>query len=216
MKNQLSFEEQRNVESFLEKRLSTGYFNGFSFEAEKTDEVGHSHGPGVQREVSNLLSEIFDVTYSTKNGKKLTRALADCLLDGQINSIKFGVCEKGQPNLGSMKRILDEVVNKGNNTLYVTWVNFNLTENKLKVWFVNILDFVDCLTWNAGTGQVMIDKSKMTKKYKEYLDGKRSAMDLGQVQEHLKTLYRDGMERHLALKRKQMEKMLKMFDNKAS
>lgn len=214
MKKQLSFNEQRNVESFLEERLSSGYFNGFSVEAEKTDEIGHSHGPGVQKEVSKLLSEIFNVTFSTKNGKKLKRALADCLLDDQINSIKFGVCEKGSPNLGSMKRIIDEVVNKNNNTLYVTWINFNLIDNKVKVWFVNILDFVDCLTWNGGTGQVMIDKSKMSKKYKEYLEGKRGFMNMKQVQERLRKLYNDGMKRHIQLKTRQMEQMLEMFNKK--
>ena len=207
MKTKLTFEEQRKVELYLQEELSKGYFKNFLQEIEKTDEIGHSHGPGVQKEVAKLLSNMFEVTFilDNKNNKK-KRALADCLIDGVINSIKFGISKKGQPNLGSMKRIMSEVIEKNNNVMYVTWVHFDIETNEVKVWFINILDFCDCLTWNAGTGQMMIDKVKISKKYQEFISKKREETPSNEIKNCLMNLYEVGMEKHIKLKQKQLQK----------
>ena len=75
MKTKLTFEEQRKVELYLQEELSKGYFKNFLQEIEKTDEIGHSHGPGVQKEVAKLLSNMFEVTFilDNKNNKKRGR-----------------------------------------------------------------------------------------------------------------------------------------------
>jgi hypothetical protein len=110
-----------------------------------------------------------------------------------------------------MKKILKLVVKGDCSDLYVTWVNYDVGTKSVKVWFVNILFFVDCLSWNGGTGQIMINKQRLYVEYEKYINKEKVLPDMKEIKEKLINLYDVGMSKHIELKEKQHKDTLEKF-----
>ena len=89
MATKLTFTEERTIENFLTKKLPESYFKNFDEEIQKSDEIGHSHGPGVQKIVGKLLSEHCELDYEKdKKGNPIKRAFSDNIIKGNPNNVK--------------------------------------------------------------------------------------------------------------------------------
>jgi len=204
-----TFEQEREIEDFLVKKISS-YFNNFDDELLKSDEIGHSHAPGVQKKVGTLLSELYEVSYETnKKGKKKKRAFSDNLIMGNPNNVKFGV-SVGQPNLVSMNRMITNVIEHNLSCYYVTIVFYDRHTKQIKIKFVNILQFMDCLAYNAGPGQIMLKQEKFNKEYEKYIKGERNVINKKDINNKLIDLYVTEIDKHVELRQKQKEKILKL------
>jgi len=213
MKTKLTFDQERKIEQYLTQKLSEEYFANFDIEIKKSDELGHSHGPGVQKMVGKLLSEHFDITYEKdKNGKPKKRSFSDNLIQGHPNNVKFTIINSGSPNLVSMNRMINHVFNSKNDTYYVTIVHYDIPTQVLKVNFVNILQFVESLRYNSGPGQIMINQERFYSEYEKYLKNEKPVKDYEQIAKELAPLVILEREKHIALRTKQ----LKDFKNKYS
>jgi hypothetical protein len=214
MKTKLTFDQERKIEQYLTEKLSQEYFVDFDTEIKKSDEVGHSHGPGVQKIVGKLLSEHFDIDYEKdKRGKHKKRSFSDNIIQGYPNNVKFTVIDSGSPNLVSMNRMIDHVFKLNNDTYYVTIVHYDIPTKVLKVTFVDILQFVECLRYNSGPGQIMINQEKFYLEYKKYLKNEKSVKDYGQITKELSPLVILEREKHIALRQKQLTDFKNKYSN---
>ena len=69
-----------------------------------------------------------------------------------------------------------------------------------------MFDYIDYLTWNSGTGQIMIKESDFYKDVDTYEP--KDTLDIKKLK--IKSLYDDGMEKHILLR---VEQYLKNTDN---
>lgn len=211
MKKPFSFDEERKIESQVKLGME-GYMVYLKDVESKSDELGHSHGPGVQKEVGKILSEEYSVTnVLTKNGKKPKRAFADNIIQGFYNNVKFTATEKGNPNLGSMNRMIKHVLDDNNSEYYVTIVKYLTKKKDWEVQFVNILQFVDCLTYDAGPGQIMINQSNFEIEYKKYLNGQRTLKNYDTIYNEIYNMACVKRESHIELRTKQFNDFVNKY-----
>jgi hypothetical protein len=206
MKNTMfSFDEEREIELYLEEKLNP-YFIKFLNRVDKSDEIGHTEGPSLQKEVGRVLSEKYQIDYVLdKKGKKKTRAFADNIVDGRYNNVKFTIKNSSTPNIGSMNRMIEHVLEEKNQVYYVTIVHFNLETKTIKVYFVNILQYVDCLGYDSGTGQIMVNQKKFHKEYQKYIQGKKETKTTLEIEKKILELAIKQQERHIQRKTKKLE-----------
>jgi hypothetical protein len=206
MATKLTFTEERTIENLLTKKLPESYFKNFDEEIQKSDEIGHSHGPGVQKIVGKLLSEHCELDYEKdKKGNPIKRAFSDNIIKGNPNNVKFTTKNSsGQPNLVSMNRMIKHVFENHNDTYYVTVVHYDMTTKTVDVKLVNILQFIDCLSYNSGPGQIMIKTEIFDSEYKKYIKNERPVKDYYQITKELAPLVILEREKHIQLRQEQL------------
>lgn len=206
MKTKFTFYQERQIESFLKEKLHDSYFVDFDSEIEKSDEIGHSHGPGVQKIVGKLLSDHLEVEYEkNKKGENKKRAFSDNIINGFINNVKFTIKENGCPNLVSMNRMIKHVFDKKNDTYYVTMIYYNIINKLIDVKFVNILQFIDCLIYNSGPGQMMIKQELFISEYNKYINNLRPIKNYSEITKDLAQLIVVERQKHITLRQKQLD-----------
>jgi hypothetical protein len=214
MKKPFSFKEEREIENHVESGMGE-YMNYLKEVESKSDELGHSHGPGVQKEVGKILSEKYDVkNILNKNGTKRKRAFADNIIEGFFNNVKFTSTDKGNPNLCSMNRMIKHVLEECNSEYYVTIVKYLVNLKNWEVQFVNILQFIDCLTYDSGTGQIMISQKNFEIEYKKYLKGERKSKEFNIIYDELFNMAVNKRKSHIVLKTKQLDNFINKFNRK--
>ena len=79
----------------------------------------------------------------------------------------------GQPNVVSMKRLLDYILRRQIDSYYLLIVKFDLSETIThKLYLIDLLEWTDFITYNAGPGQIMLRERELY-----------SALDSGHVPE---------------------------------
>jgi hypothetical protein len=211
MKTPFNFNEEREIEVHVKSGMEE-YMNYLKEVESKSDELGHSHGPGVQKEVKKVLSKKYDIKeVVNKNGTKPKRPFADNILKGFYNNVKFTTTEEGNPNLGSMNRMIKHVLKQSNSEYYVTIVKYLANKKDCEVQFVNILQFIDCLTYDAGPGQIMITQKKFEIEYQNYINGKRPIKSFNEIYNELREMAIIKRKSHIELRKKQLDKFENEF-----
>ena len=117
----------------------------------------------VDDKTTSLLKVNLDIRYEgDHNGSIKKRSMGDVWVHSQgifnpVN-IKSGLQGmKGQPNLVSMQKLLDYLCNRWIDSYYLLIVKFEL-RNRLSpdVYLVDLLDWTDFVTYDAGPGQIML------------------------------------------------------------
>ena len=207
----ISFDRERELELIITNQLSNTYFNQFDNEIIKSDEIGHSHGPGIQKAVCSILKNNCSVSFEVdKKGIKKKRAFSDIVWENLPTNIKFGV-SVGSPNLVSMKRMLKKVNENYLDSYYVIFVHYDVSTHQIKTRIVNILQFTDCLEYNGGPGQIMVQQAKFNIEYGNYVSKKRSLKSYNEIKKDINTLYVNRMERHIQTKQRQLDNHKKKY-----
>ena len=64
---------------------------------------------------------------------------------------------RGQPNVVSMQKLLDYILNRWIDSYYLLIVKFDLSAGiSHKSYFIDMLDWLDFITYDAGPGQIML------------------------------------------------------------
>jgi hypothetical protein len=173
-------------------------------------ETGHSNASPMEDVVRDILIDKLGAKESDKD-----RSLADIYLNGNYINVKFGspkIAKKtnkpkyGQPNMCSMNRIMSEFYSQSTiDSYYIIKVNINNHTNTYSLNIFDMFDYIDYLTWNSGTGQIMIKESEF---YKD-VDTYEPQDTMGIKKSKIKSLYDDGMEKHILLR---VEQYLKNSD----
>lgn len=138
------------------------------------DEVlEHIHFDSTVKEVGHAFADRFESTlakklmiksdkYSKPHSLK-DRDPADWFSDSVPTNCKFGYDKKGQPNLISFKRFFDGLVS-GELEEYII-ISVDAKTKDIKVF--RLIDWLDCVNYNTGTGQLMLKESVLNKIYDE-------------------------------------------------
>lgn len=117
----------------------------------------------VDDRTSALLKISFDTRHEgTASGTLRKRSMGDIWIasEGIFNpiNIKSGLQDmSGQPNLVSMQKLLDYLFRRWIDSYHLLIIKFSLSpEITHRVFFVDLLDWLDFVNYDAGPGQIML------------------------------------------------------------
>ena len=161
-------------------------------------EKGHSNASPMEDVIREILIEKLGGDETNKD-----RSLADVMLDGNLINVKFGSPKKGkngtfkygQPNMCAMRRIMKEFYYDSTiDSYYIIKVNLKNGEYTLHVF--DMLDYIDYLTWNSGTGQIMLKENDFYNIINTYVP----SLNIEEKKTKIKDLYDFGCEKHILLR----------------
>lgn len=127
-------------------------------------EPGHRMADYVDDKTTAVLKVNFDTRYEgDSKGAIKKRSMGDIWTRSRgiynpIN-IKSGLMGmNGQPNLVSMQKLLDYLFNRWIDAYYLLIVKFEDTRTRITphVYMIDLLDWLDFVTYDAGPGQIML------------------------------------------------------------
>jgi hypothetical protein len=126
-------------------------------------EPGHRMADYVDDKTVSLLKVAFDTRYEADvRGRVKRRSMGDVWIrsNGMYNpvNVKSGEQMKnGQPNLVSMQKLLDYIFRRWIDSYYLLIVKFDLGNPiQHKTYLIDLLDWLDFVAFDAGTGQIML------------------------------------------------------------
>lgn len=160
-------------------------------------ESGHSNASPMEDTIREILVE----KLGAKAGSK-KRSLADVVLRENLINVKFGSPDVssgkpsyGQPNMCSMNRIMKNFYNKSEiDSYYIVKVNMHAGDYSVHVF--DMLDYIDYLTWNSGTGQIMLKESE----FYSIADTFEPSFTIEEKKQKIKALYDFGSKKHILLR----------------
>ena len=164
-------------------------------------ERGHSNASPMEDVIREIIIEKM-----AGNDTKKDRALADVILDGNLINVKFGSPKKnksgnykyGQPNMCAMNRIIDLFYKKDKiDSYYIIKVNLSSHgSSQYSLHVFDMLDYIDYLVWNSGTGQIMLKESEFYRDVDNFIPN----FTIEEKKKKIKALYDEGMEKHILLR----------------
>jgi len=125
-------------------------------------ERGHRIADLVEELTVTHLESSFDVRHQLRNGSRRARSMGDLWLksSGMYNpiNVKAGVHGVGgQPNLVSLAKLTDALLDHLIDSYYLLFVKFTDTEPPTPdVEIINLLGYLDFVHFDSGTGQMML------------------------------------------------------------
>lgn len=170
-------------------------------------EPGHRIADYVDDRTCALLKVNLDTRYEGDGkGSHRMRSMGDIWVhsNGMYNpiNIKSGLQNmKGQPNVVSMQKLLDYILKRWIDSYYLLIIKFDMSRNTHKLYFIDLLDWLDFITYDAGPGQIMLKEqdlyeaieSKRTPEYKDIFEKVEVLFDLFERQ--LKALFTNRQQR---------------------
>jgi hypothetical protein len=166
----------------------------------KGKEIGHKLADLVDEKTTALLQ----VKYLTKrqcdkNGHTRNRSMGDLWLkDGALYhpiNVKTGVVgAEGQPNLVSLKKVLAAIMARQIDSYYLLIVKMGISTAGIvpNVYLIDMLDWLDFVTFDSGPGQMMLKAKKF---FAEYDPDRQATLDIKAKLSRLMDLYEDGERR---------------------
>jgi uncharacterized protein YutD len=150
-------------------------------------------------------------------GQKRSRSMGDVwLLENEIYhpiNVKTGVVGlEGQPNLVSLKKILTAIINRQIDSYYLLVVKMRIDNNLIEpsIHFVDMLDCLDYITFDAGPGQLMLKASRF---FSEYQAQAKNNKSIQQKVQRLMELYEDGEQRLRINRDQDLQKYRKEYES---
>lgn len=128
-------------------------------------EPGHRMADYVDDKTTALLKVELDTRYEGNvDGSIKKRSMGDIWVraNGVYNpiNVKSGLQDmRGQPNVVSMEKLLNYLFRRWIDSYYLLVVKFDISkrdEIAHRVYFFDLLDWVDFITYDAGPGQIML------------------------------------------------------------
>jgi hypothetical protein len=183
-------------------------------EIRKPEIVGIAKGKEIGHKLADLVDEkttaLLTVKYLTKHqrdaqGRKRSRSMGDLWLNDNgiyhpVN-VKTGIVgAEGQPNLVSLKKILSGIMARQIDSYYLLIVKMKIAAKEIDptVYLVDMLDWLDYVTFDSGPGQMML---KAVKFFNEFDPANTKLKPIKDKVKRLMDLYEDG-ERRLKENRK--------------
>lgn len=182
-------------------------------------EPGHSYGEKIEEilaeKLSNKYPEKFALPIKNKNKGRQTRKMEDLIWipSNDLINIKFGY-EKGngQPNMVSFNRLCKNYCDNLIDSYWVILIDVIRNKKKelnKKVYMFNLLDSLDYVNYNYGTGQIMLKENQFFSNYdsNKYFNDTKSNIIL-----KLKNLDNIAFNSHIQLKEKQHKEKQEKFN----
>ena len=168
MLNKQMIEEIRDLtQSFWDQEVKQADFISMA----SGKEIGHRIADSVDERTTNLLKGRYDTRFEHDiGGKKRPRSMGDIWLkfDGIFHPINVKAGEfgsNGQPNMTAMGKLLESLLTHQIDSYYLLIVKFSLPKSAPMViiptvYFVDMLEYLDYMTFNSGPGQIMMQEAK--------------------------------------------------------
>jgi hypothetical protein len=181
-------------------------------------EVGHRIADYVDdRTTDNLSSEnALTAKFECKsNGRKMLRSMGDIWIKSNdiynpVN-IKAGIVTEGSPNIVSLTKLLKRLLALQIDSYYLLIVKFiKLQENyQPRLYFFDLLDYLDFTTFDLGPGQMMLQE----KKFYEYADSGQTppTLSLHDKVDKCVTIMHDAYERLLKNRKTRINNLTKQI-----
>lgn len=133
-------------------------------------EIGHRIADSVDETTTNLLQGRYETCFEYGKLTKRSRSMGDVWLKSagiyhpiNVKAGEFG--SKGQPNMTAMGKLLESLLTKQIDSYYLLIVKFILPKSAStaiipKVYFVDMLEYLNYMTFNSGPGQIMLQEAK--------------------------------------------------------
>lgn len=207
----ISYNFRKKLEKILQPKMEKYFFTNDAKKLLSGKESGHIMGTIIEEMCGDILKENgYTITKEVnKLGEVKARAHSDFNIvtnDCSVNrvNVKFSSETNGQPNICSINRMMDALRDGVIDGYYMLKVKYDRTTNKTKVYFVDILDYIDCLTFNGGTGQIMLKEKDF---YIDY-ESDKALNDLSIIKKRklIYDMYDKKLDEHIKLKTKQRMK----------
>jgi hypothetical protein len=182
-------------------------------------ESGHSYSDRIESLTKKYIIEKaaeygLDYIDPPKKRDKFDIIVVDEFSKKRGINIKFGSSyELGQPNICSMKKILKSYIIPDNRLELMKegyWIfKIRILNDDLKdvsISFFNIFDKPHCLTYNTGTGQVMLDERKFYDQL-PYTSSPEDFLDI------IHNLYVSGYKKHIQKKAREYRETYGLLKN---
>ena len=187
-------------------------------------EPGHRMADYVDDRTTALLKVHFDARYEgDAHGNVRKRSMGDIWLYSQsvynpVN-IKSGLQHmNGQPNLVSMQKLLDYILRRWIDSYYLLIVKFDISPPVThNAYFVDMLDWTEYITYDAGPGQLMLKERQFYDAYHSGLVPQRRS--LPEKVEILFALFERQLESMFANRKARLQRqreLLSRFDDSSS
>jgi len=194
-------------------------------------EIGHRIADYVDERTTGMLEESFQTVHELDGqGRARARSMGDVWLrsGGIYNpvNVKAGEAGKnGQPNMVSLTKLLDALLSHQIDSYYLLIVKMRLAtvpasadvpessltpdEITANVYFVDMLDYLDYITFDAGPGQTMLRE----KQFYEAVDAgwAPGRLTIGDKVSRLIDLLEDGDRRLIENRAKKMDRLRDSF-----
>jgi hypothetical protein len=185
--------------------VTTAYWRA---EVRKPEIVGIAKGKEIGHKLADLVDEkttaLLTVKYLTKHqrdaqGRKRSRSMGDLWLNDNgiyhpVN-VKTGIVgAEGQPNLVSLKKILSGIMARQIDSYYLLIVKMKIAAKEIAptVYLIDMLDWLDYVTFDSGPGQMML---KAVKFFNEFDPADTTPKTIKDKVKRLMDLYEDGERR---------------------
>ncbi|KKU59913.1 MAG: hypothetical protein UX81_C0006G0007 [Parcubacteria group bacterium GW2011_GWA2_47_12] len=160
----LSLEMRNKIETatrnFWDEKIKESSFA----EIAQGTEIGHRIADLVSDKTTGLLAVEFTAMFQrNKAGHKVPRSMGDIWIahEGIAHpvNVKASIADNGgQPNMVSMKKLLAALLEYRIDSYYLLFVKISNTDElfSAKVHFVDMLDYLDYVTFDSGPGQIML------------------------------------------------------------
>lgn len=198
------------VKSILEKEFKKFFIKPNIQLLLKGKESGHTLASEVETYTSDILEKYgYDISYEIhtsgkKKGSKKDRANSDFIFNKHRVNVKFSSEIEGQPNICSIKRLMDGLINGDIDGYYLLKIKYDRINKKLSVYFFDVLDCLDVVEYNGGPGQTMLKEKKFYEKYSKINSIKRKSIE--EKINSIFELYEIKMLEHIKLKQQQLKK----------
>ena len=173
-------------------------------------EKGHALAPIIEECVCDcLVKNGYPITFERNaDGTKKTRACSDLLFDGHFVNVKFGVSKgKGQPNISSINRMMWNLENTDCDSYYL--IKIRLIDDKIHIYFIDILNHPDLITADTGTGQMMLKEEH----FYNTKDLRSKMLTKLQKELFINDLYLKKARQHIVLREKQRQARKLYYEN---
>ena len=181
-------------------------------------EIGHKLADLVDEKTTALLTCEHLVAHEhSRKGNVRVRGMGDLWLQENgiyhAVNVKTGVAgAETMPNLVSLKKILTAVMARQIDSYCLLIVKVSIDDKKgvitPSVYFFDMLEWLDYVTFDAGPGQMMLQASKF---YAEYESASPARASIKQKLEKLMALYEDGHRRLMENRRRTLNEFRQKF-----
>lgn len=173
--------------------------------SKNTNEKGHKWGERFEEDLAKSLS----LEYNVKPKQK-SRSFIDMWVNDVPINVKFGDYILGRPNICAINRFIN-YINDGNREYFILKVKISIDTNiKIDLKYFNLIHYVDYLSYNDGTGQLMLKEEEFYKDWDKIKN--RKPLHIKKIIKILSLLYNKGYENNKKLRKKKKEKYNKLFE----
>lgn len=159
-------------------------------------EIGHRIADKVDEQTTQLLRGKYPIFFEHGPKGQRARSMGDfwLLSEGNYHPVNVKAGQEnsnGQPNIVSLKKLLRALLTQRIDSYYLLIVKFQIsTAIRATVYFIDILDYIDCVTFNSGPGQMMLKEKQFYTVMRQ--SPREPSLSLHQKREALVTMLENG------------------------